>query len=63
MILPIRDQCEDDYWPSCCKFTFLNFFCFNSEMLYIYNLYCVLSCEDYHIMILSYLQFEVLNCL
>ena len=62
MLLPIRDQCEDNL----SKLLQIDFFEFVYKVLiqifytFIINIVCCCTCEDYHI-ILSYLQFEVLN--
>ena len=51
LLLPIRNKCEDDYTL---QINFFEFFKrFNADILYIYNVYCVLLCEDCHIVLFT----------
>ncbi len=65
MLLPIRDQCEDDYkLQITLNFEFSKVIIKIFYTFIIYIVCCYDLCEDYHNigpLLLSYLQFEVLN--
>ena len=51
LLLPIRNKCEDDYTL---QINFFNFLKILMQIFYtFYNLYCVLLCEDCHIVLFT----------